>query len=238
MDMDHRYRGLVLMLSLLAGGCALTVGPGPAEPGADAGVDTVLPPADTGGCLLPGGGTCPWDASCPAGDGCNVCTCGPDGQARCTLRDCAPADAGAPGCRSSLECGDYTLMDCVFPQGCGTTQGTCESPVVCDAPAPWCGCDGETFLACRPDRPYAYSGPCLRRDPPDPAACVRSDQCANGQRCALLPGCPASAGHCVSITACEADPTVQTACGCDGATFIEHGSCAPDRPYQHLGSCR
>src|SRR5258708_2448988 len=55
---------------------------------------TVTPAGEAHACALPNGSTCAAGATCPAGDGCNQCSCGADGSVRCTQQACASTDAG------------------------------------------------------------------------------------------------------------------------------------------------
>ena len=95
-----------LAFALGAAGCASATSV--SDGGRDASSsDALLGDATALACTLPNGVRCPAGQSCAAGDGCNVCACGPMGEVRCTERACgdgggfvdavSPPDAGHCG---------------------------------------------------------------------------------------------------------------------------------------------
>lgn len=163
-------------------------------------------------CVLPSGARCPLNNTCPSGDGCNDCTCGPPAVLRCTTRPCA-FDAGPPRpqCSSVIDC--RPGEECAGPEGCAVPW-TCraESDRICsDDVVPWCGCDGRTFYGsstCPPQR-YASRGACGAMDAgagpsfdcdPSHATCTSVPaSCPSGQVRAVTAGCW---GACVDFAGC------------------------------------
>ena len=72
------------------------------SPPADTALDTTPDAADVSlrpdvsneRCTLPSGGTCAVGMTCPAGDGCNDCTCAAGARLMCTARPCAAGRGG------------------------------------------------------------------------------------------------------------------------------------------------
>lgn len=120
------------------------------------------------GCALPDGQFCPRGQSCPLPDGCNSCFCGSDGVLACTGVVCV--DAGRPGCASDVDC-DRNTEECVFTVGSCGERGRCVPQSDCANIAPFCGCDGSTFMGCpgRPGRPARREGACEISDAGVPA---------------------------------------------------------------------
>jgi len=83
--------------------------------------------------------------SFPSSDGCNSCSCGPDGNVACTLRLCTNACGGLLGlrCQANQYC-SYKVEDIC---GAADATGVClDKPEVCTAIwDPVCGCDGKTY---------------------------------------------------------------------------------------------
>jgi hypothetical protein len=81
-------------------------------------------------------------------DGCNECSCGPDGNVACTLRACIPQPSACGGI-AGVQCGQGQYCD--FGASCGAADqsGMCTNvPEVCDALyAPVCGCDEKTYAS-------------------------------------------------------------------------------------------
>lgn len=114
-------------------------------------------------CVLSNGTMCPVGRTCPAGDGCNDCTCTGAGMLVCTARPCA-FDAGPPPmtCSSSRDCpaGTECVGDagCAVPWTCRATMGrACTEDL-----APYCSCAGTTVFGSSscPPVPYRSRGPC------------------------------------------------------------------------------
>jgi hypothetical protein len=204
------------------------------------------PPVDAGGCTLPNGTFCAGGVVCPAGDGCNVCRCAPEGGAMCTTLGCT-GDAGPRTCLNRGMCNPWE--DCIFTApGCGLT-GTCGSPRDCASITPYCGCDAQSFLDCpggTTTRPYRSVGACP--DGPDgglPGRCDGAHIGRGGGYCAGPSDAPLPLDCCMwncdqRSAACESLPptcpagTVNTvANGCWGpcvpATACLPFMCATDR---------
>jgi|LNFM01.1.fsa_nt_gb hypothetical protein len=212
---------VVFVLGVLVSGCGSVVAP--ADGGGDGStMDVVLRP-DT--CLLPNGGTCAVGASCPAGDGCNTCSC-MRGQmfAGCTLIACR--DAGPAGCRSADDCTDG--RECVFSTSSCDSTGTCELPTPCAEQRVYCSCSGETYRSCRPTQPTRAMGPCsvVR-------ACNSRMACPPTDECVYPVGACAVDGVCRGVTDCAATAEF---CSCDGATYRACPN-APTRPTRAAGAC-
>lgn len=131
-------------------------------------VDAAPPP----GCTLADGTFCRVGQTCPLG-ACASCYCaGPD-RALCTGGGCT--DAGQPvdasvdvsvdipvprSCTSTRDC--PPSMICDGPLGCGTIW-SCVAARPCTADlAPFCGCDGRTFMSSSscPGQKYEHRGAC------------------------------------------------------------------------------
>ncbi len=114
--------------------------------------------SDVQGCRLTNGSVCSVGMSCPAGDGCNTCTCGPSGGvAACTERACPPPmDAGSRACSTAADCARNE--SCVFPLSACSSRGTCEPELRCLVPRSFCACSGVVYQACVPDRPTVSEG--------------------------------------------------------------------------------
>lgn len=169
-----------------------------ARRGSCEGVDAGAPPCDLGDGRL-----CPQGQRCAAPDGCNTCTCGPQGLA-CTERACVdagppPTDGGAT-CRSSGDC--PPSMMCHGAMGCGVPW-RCVPATPCTADvAPFCGCDGVSFegsSSC-PGRPYSARGRCPTAD--GGVACRAMDARGEGL-CDGYFGVAWNGAACVSLTGCR-----------------------------------
>ncbi len=200
-------------------------------------------------CRLPDGRVCPDGTSCPAGDGCNTCTCRA-GMLGCTLIGCVDAGPGpGPGrpCANSSQCTPGEL--CQGPAGCGMRWTCGPSPGCTRDAVPYCGCDGQTFLASStcPGQPYTHRGDC-GIVPPDagPQGCrLRDgnicpygttcwiDRCTycgctpdGGLRCAINPQC---SGPDAGVDAGPPPDVGPTACRLpNGETCPRYGRCRVD----------
>lgn len=177
--------------------------------------------------MLSNGGFCPLGQSCPAGDGCNVCSCSANGMLACTLRACI--DAGTTtACRSGAECANG--QECVFTtSSCGAT-GECMGITPCVAPETFCSCAGQTYQACRPNQPTRNAGVC---EGPPPVGCNPMRACPPDQECVYPVGACGVDGRCSTLTDCAA---VATFCGCDGTTFPGCQN-RPTQPAAGAGAC-
>ena len=91
--------------------------------------------ADHGpGCRLSDGSFCAVGASCPSPDGCNACSCGPNGVVACTARACV--DAGPPvDATCATECA-APPPGCHYEGPSSCSPPTCPRLVCGDAGAP------------------------------------------------------------------------------------------------------
>lgn len=226
---------VLVALAVLAG-CSSTVTPAPADGGGDGVAPDVIGdvPTDSAAdyCTLPNGGRCLRGTSCPAGDGCNTCSCyGPGPLAACTLIGCVPPDAGPRRCTRREDCraGEF----CQFAESsCGAT-GTCSAAVPCAETVPFCDCGRSTYLACVPDRPTSARGPC---ETPDggTTGCRTSADCSGGRQCTFAaPGCELR-GTCQFPRDCA---LIVEYCGCDGNTFRDCPGGNTSQPYVNAGPC-
>jgi len=144
-------------------------------------------PIDAGpaGCPMPDGSVCAVGQVCRTGE-CTTCFCAAPGMLRCT-GGCV--DAGPPPrlCRSNVDCSVGQM--CAGPEGCGVPW-TCQPAPPCTRDlAPYCGCDGTTFMASStcPGRPYQHRGNCSGVIPDaGPGTCTIT--------CGITPGCAMDGG--------------------------------------------
>ncbi len=234
----------VLAMAAVSSACASTVVPD--LPGAhlaigDAGFarsgDASTDPLDARRtrvvCVLATGGTCEVGHVCDAGP-CNACECMPDGS--CRWAGCmadASSDAPVPaGCRSSTDC--RAPEQCHFAvAGCGV-PGVCGIDPECDAPVPYCGCDGMTIEACpgAAPRTWASPGPCesplVLCDPTRVACAIDPPECPPGEVSSVVGACW---GACVPISRCEL-----ILCG-DAYDNCPVGMTCPSPPGGELAVC-
>lgn len=217
------------------------------------GPDRAEPPPTS--CALPRGGSCAFGQTCPAGDGCNECSCQAFSEfATCTSRPCAAdagasVDAGAGGCLTASDCGSG--RECRFTTaGCGV-RGVCGFISDCAAVTPYCSCAGETFLACpsAPERAWVSRGACASDGgaavdagpSPDSAACGGASLGRGGAYCAgpadgPLPvtcctdwNCDQRLAACNSLPpACPSGQVAVVANSCYGPC-VPAANCAPIR---------
>jgi hypothetical protein len=140
----------------------------------------------------PCGGTtvCRTDTDCSLGLRCCPTTgrCNPPGMA-CIAPD-AGVDAGTDGgtvtrCTNRDGCG---RGQCVFPENVCVREGVCIAAITCLRAETFCACTGETYLACRPDRPTRARGACpggTDGGTPDTGTgtCATDRDCPSGQAC-------------------------------------------------------
>jgi hypothetical protein len=179
----------------------------------DAGLtrDAPRPPVDAPpGCVLPNGDRCAVGATCPAGDGCNVCACR-DGVLACTGRACVTT------CTSDADC--PAGLGCAGAAGCATPW-TCQHLLCANVASTWCDCAGGTFstaTACA-RRPYAHTGACEMTPPPDAGTCLAPGSvCRSGDEC-CSGWCPPRGAP---ISTCATPPSGTVPCYdrvCDAAT--------------------
>ena len=188
-----------------------------------------VPDANPVSCAFPDGRHCAIGTSCPAGDGCNTCTCNDHAQLTCTLLDCIPAS-----CHATADC--HGAGTCIFHNpGCGMS-GVCEPPRDCPTTTVFCGCDGQThFGPCNgPDAPFFVLGDCqppvFDAGPPPRIDCAPANvtcasippTCDFGMVPQVIAGCW---GMCVPFDACApimCSPATPNACPtnsfCDAST--------------------
>lgn len=203
-----RFRSLALGLLLLTGCASATLPRTDASSSADATGSDGAASAESsvgadaaGSCALPNGGQCAVGQSCPAGDGCNLCSCSSTGVLACTARACLQT------CTSPTDCPAGTT--CAGAAGCGVPW-TCQPIHPCTGDvALFCDCAGVTFTASGscPTRPYAHAGPC---ETPDAGACL-----ANGTLCTSNESC--CSGFCpqrgAPVSTCAPAPPAMVPCG-------------------------
>lgn len=173
-----RRRGRIAIWTpaLMVSACAADVGPldgdetlCAAGAGRHVGAGLVSPRAS--GCEVCACGVL-GEHSCP-NEGCSL-TCDPilcrrrtGGVVRWNLTPCGPSNGCGPTLRG--------VEICVYFSGCNAPEGRCvvdspqrfNLPVSESAPrSSYCGCDGQTYVGIRPDRPYAHSGDCPAADSP------------------------------------------------------------------------
>jgi len=213
----------VLCFVTLTAGCAEVVAGSPGDasvPREDATGADAHRPVDAGGCELPGGGFCPLDGVCPAGDGCNPCRCTARG-IECTLIGCVVPDAAVDAPTPSDAPPAVDAGGCALPDGGWCLNGaTCPADDGCNM----CRCTPTgatmcTILGCAPD-----GGPrgCRSR-----ADCHPSEDCLFS-----APGCD-TRGTCGSPRDCAA---IVEHCGCDGVTFRDCPG-TTSQPYRAAGAC-
>jgi hypothetical protein len=217
--MCHFMKPMSLFVGLIVlGACADSVSSSVPDASTDTALprDTppspdVVPTLDGGGCVLLNGGRCALGATCPAGDGCNVCLCTAQGT-MCTTRGCMPPDAGPSGCRSRADC--PSSQDCHFAApGCGV-MGTCASPRDCARVESYCGCDGTTFQDCPggATQPFRAPGECPAvRDGGTPDRCAGASIARDGRSCAGPADNPLPLSCCrwvcdLAVASCESLP--------------------------------
>ncbi len=222
---SHGFRAPPVLFALLLSACGAAV-----APNGDGGQDGTF--SDAGGCLLSNGTICALGRSCPAGDGCNTCTCpATGGSALCTRLACVPNDAAPPGCRSAADCSRG--QQCVFTVGACDAPGSCQAAAPCSESVEYCGCDGRSYLACVPTRPTQRTGSCEGADA-GPGGCWSASDCASGaQECVFPEGACAAPGRCMGITDCA---MIAPYCSCDGMTFMDCPG-RPTRPNVGRGAC-
>jgi hypothetical protein len=203
----------------------------PGDPLFDAGFDGA--PSDGADfCMLPNGGRCARGAACPAGDGCNTCSCyGPGPLAACTAIGCSPPDSGVRTCTTRAQCRSGEICNFI-PSGCAST-GVCVPITPCAEPRVYCACDGTTYTACVPDQSTRNEGSCA---PPDagPVACRSTADCGGGTVCLFsAPGCGVT-GVCGTPRDCA---FITEYCGCEGGSFRDCPGGVTSRPYTSTGPC-
>lgn len=231
---------LAALLVVTLAACSSTV-TGPAtndaatDVAADAPIDApvdVVDDAPLDYCILPDGNRCPRGASCPAGDGCNTCSCyGPGPTAACTLIGCIVPDAGTR-CRTAADCGRGEF--CNYPTTGCAAAGTCQAAVPCAEPNEFCGCSGTSYLACAADRPTSTPGACERPDAGPAHACRSSADCTGGSICQYLSPACGGMGICGFPRDCA---FITEYCGCDGQTFRDCPGGITSTPYRLVGPC-
>jgi Cys-rich repeat protein len=117
----------------------------------------------------------------PAGDGCNTCFCGDDGQVRCTLVVC-------PGCQSDDECGRGHTCDLdgcpgvVCGQTCVIDADSCDGYGICDMEPSPCATGNLLHVVAN----GCFTGECTsaaaRTCVPN-AECLADEDCAEGWVC-------------------------------------------------------
>jgi hypothetical protein len=181
-------RARLIAFALVAAGCGDVVSPAANDaevmPADARSVDAGAPADARTSCRLPGGGVCLLGQSCPAGDGCNTCSCyGGQEFATCTTIGCVVPDAGVPDDApdASMACGGASI---------GPNGQYCAGPT--DAPLPLACCTG---WDCDVRTVMCFSVPPTCPAGEVPAVAMRCyGPCVAATHCAPMPcggGCPA-----------------------------------------------
>jgi hypothetical protein len=122
--------------------------------------------------------------------------------------DAGVIDAGPAACVTASDC--RAGNECVYPSTACARSGVCTSAIACFVALPFCSCTGETYRACRPDRPTSAGGECA------PAVDAGTSFCATA-RCTATTYCCEAARACIPIgAACVAPADAGTpACASD-----------------------
>ncbi|MCB9733180.1 MAG: hypothetical protein H6745_11270 [Deltaproteobacteria bacterium] len=177
--------------------------------------------ACTGTCTF-NGHTYAAGASFRAGDGCNTCTCDPNG-------------TGGVAC-TFLDCGAGCTVDGVrYPVGASVPGGSCEACT--------CGADGEVHCLATPCAPCRYDGVFYGpgesfpdRDGCNTCTCMSGGEVACTDM-ACADGCVLPDGQAVPAGAPVPSPDACTTCVCDGQGNVvcarDDASCACDPASEH-----
>lgn len=204
------------MFSFALGACGSAV-----SPQGDGGRDANSSDASAG-CMLFNGGFCPVGQRCPAGDGCNVCSCSAGGMLACTLRACV--DAGtSTSCRSGAECANG--QECVFATPSCGVMGECMAITPCSRPELFCSCEGETYSACRADRPTRYAGAC--------SGVVDAGVSCAGARLNANGACVDGAGAAAPVACCSGYNCDEMTAACESLP----PTCPPGTVVSVVGAC-
>jgi hypothetical protein len=217
------------------------------------------------GARLDGGATCLWrdvryepGVSFPAGDGCNVCTCGGDGTIGCTEADCSSSE----GCRTDADCSHLPSGYCAAPGpvtgGCGvgcpllecTGHDGCAAAEVCHrggfrrlneccgwwgVAAGLCAAPCDASFDCGEGMRCATDGACEPHPCTDGFACPSGTICDPADGGADVNGCaPVS---CTDGYACSYHTTCdRTSAGADGHGCVRR-ACTDDSSCASGGYC-
>lgn len=192
------------------------------SPQSDGGRDAMGGDASAG-CRLRNGEFCPVGQTCPAGDGCNECSCLAEGNLACTLLACI--DAGTPtiSCRSGAECADG--QECVFSTSSCGGLGECMEVPPCARPETFCSCEGVTYLACIANRPTRHAGAC--------EGVVDAGVSCAGARLNANGACVDSTGAAAPVTCCSGYNCDQRTAACDALP----PACPPGTVISVVGLC-
>ncbi len=107
------------------------------------------------------------------------------------------------------------MQECVFAREECPSGGSCMPAIACLRLETFCSCAGETYFACRPDRPTASSGACTGFDA-GTGGCRSNADCPTPSYCA--------GDGCGTSGTCMERPSVcggiySPVCGCDGRTY-------------------
>ncbi len=104
--------------------------------------------------------------------------------------DAGVTDAGAAACVTASDC--RAGNECVYPSTACARSGVCTSAIACFVALPFCSCTGETYRACRPDRPTSASGECAATPDAGTSFCATA-------RCTATTFCCESARACIPL---------------------------------------
>ncbi len=104
--------------------------------------------------------------------------------------DAGVTDAGAATCVTASDC--RAGNECVYPSTACARSGVCSSAIACFVALPFCSCTGETYRACRPNRPTSASGECAATPDAGTSFCATA-------RCTATTFCCESARACIPL---------------------------------------
>jgi hypothetical protein len=144
--------------------------------------------------------------------------------------DVPPSDR----CASATDCGRGG--ECVFPADVCARDGRCTAQLACVRPETFCACTGESYFACRPDRPTRGRGVCPSGDggvtlDAGGSFCARA-LCMAGTRC-----CEALQSCLPAGVACPSDPPDAGVTRCRDNSACASGQYCATTTCGGVGAC-